>query len=69
MVDFSETIAACDLKVSRFRQLFELMKVSEYSRSRSFLDLGLAFLRNHWAICNQMLYVSFKLQGNGIFLT
>ena len=26
-VDFSETVAACDLKVSRYRQLFELMKV------------------------------------------
>ena len=34
-VDFSETIAACDLK------LIELMKICEYCRSRSFLDLGL----------------------------
>ena len=25
-VDFSETIAACDLKVGRFRQLIEIMK-------------------------------------------
>ena len=39
-VDFSETIAACDLKVGRCRQLIELMKICEYSRSRSFLDLG-----------------------------
>ena len=39
-VDFSETIAACDLKVGRCRQLIEFMKVCEYSRSRSFLDLG-----------------------------
>ena len=29
-VDFSETIAACDLKVGRFRQLIEIMKVCEY---------------------------------------
>ena len=29
-VDFSETIAACDLKVGRCRQLIEYMKVSEY---------------------------------------
>ena len=29
-VDFSETIAACDLKVGRFRQLAEFMKVCEY---------------------------------------
>ena len=37
---FSETIAACDLKVGRCRQLIEFMKVCEYSRSRSFLDLS-----------------------------
>ena len=36
-VDFSETIAASDLKVGRCRQLIELMKVFEYRRSRSFL--------------------------------
>ena len=29
-VDFSEAIAACDLKVERYRQLIELMKVFEY---------------------------------------
>ena len=38
-VDFSETIAASDLKVGRYSQLIELMKIFEYSRSRSFLDL------------------------------
>ena len=27
---FSETIAACDLKFGRCRQLFEFMKVCEY---------------------------------------
>ena len=36
-VDFSETIAACDLKVGRCIQLIEIMKVCEYLRSRSFL--------------------------------
>ena len=36
-VDFSETVAA----VGKCRQLIEFMKVSEYSRSKSFLDLGL----------------------------
>ena len=39
-VNFSETIAACDLKVGRCRQLIEFMKICEYLRSRSFLDLG-----------------------------
>ena len=29
-VDFSETIAACDLKVGRCRQLIEFVKVYEY---------------------------------------
>ena len=29
-MDFSETIAACDLKVGRWRQLIEVMKVCEY---------------------------------------
>ena len=42
---FSETIAACDLKVGRCRQLIKFMKVCEYSRSLSFLDLGPGHLR------------------------
>ena len=29
-VDISETVAACDLKVGRCRQLIEIMKVCEY---------------------------------------
>ena len=29
-VDFSETIAACDLKVGRWRQLIELTKGCDY---------------------------------------
>ena len=37
-MDFSDTSAACDLKVGICRQLIELMKVYEYSRSRSYLD-------------------------------
>ena len=28
--DFSDTIAACDLKVGRCRQLIDIMKVCEY---------------------------------------
>ena len=36
-VDFSESIAASDLKVGRCRQLIEFMKLCEYRRSRSFL--------------------------------
>ena len=41
-VDFSGIIAISDLKVDRYKQLIELMKIYEYSRSRSYLlDLGL----------------------------
>ena len=29
-VDFSETIEACDLKVGKYRQLIDFMKVSKY---------------------------------------
>ena len=29
-VDFSETIEACDLKVGRYRQLIDCMKVCDY---------------------------------------
>ena len=29
-LDFSETNEACDLKVGRYRQLIDLMKVFEY---------------------------------------
>ena len=39
-VDFSETIAASDLKVRRSRHLIKYMKVCEYCRSGSYLDLG-----------------------------
>ena len=39
-VDFSKTIAASDLKVSRSSHLIEYIKECEYCRSRSFLDLG-----------------------------
>ena len=30
IVDFSETIAACDMKVGRCRQLIDFMKPCEY---------------------------------------
>ena len=30
IVDFSETIEACDLKDGRYRQLIDFMKVCEY---------------------------------------
>ena len=70
-VDFSETVAACDLKSGRNRHLIEFMKVCEYLWSGSFLDLDPRscmyiqifkqdFLRNYCAILNQILYESFR---------
>ena len=37
---FSETIVVFDHKVNRCSQLNEYMKLYEYQRSRSFIDLG-----------------------------
>ena len=39
-VEFSGTIAASDLKISRCRYIIEFMKVCEYLSLRLFLDLG-----------------------------
>ena len=43
---FSENIAALGLKVAWSIQLNELMKLSEYQRSRLFFDLGQRSLRS-----------------------
>ena len=50
-MDFSETVTASDLKVGRCRQLIELMKICEYSMSRSFLDLGPRLFTNEIKTC------------------
>ena len=39
-MDFSETIIVYDIKVGRCSQLNEYMKLYEYQRSRSYIDLG-----------------------------
>ena len=78
-MDFSENIAANDLKVSRSRHLIAYMKVCEYWRSRLFLDLGPRlckyknwnpiFLRNYCANLNQISYERFQVQGNDNLMT
>ena len=60
-VDFSESIAACDLKDGTCRQLIELKKVSEYRRSRSFLDLG------PWSFINLKMKTGFSQVPLGHF--
>ena len=39
-VDFSETIAACDLKVGRCRQLIEIMKICEFEGQCHFFTIN-----------------------------
>ena len=39
-MDFLENIVVYDIKVGRCRQVNEYMKLYEYQRSRSFIDLG-----------------------------
>ena len=79
-LDFSETITASDLKVSRSRHLIEYMKICEYLRSRSFLDLGPRSgtykkskfkpdcFRNYCADLNHF-YENFQVHGNEILMT
>ena len=64
-LDFSETIAANDLKGSRRQHLIEYMKISEYEDSGPWPKVvyiqkfKLDFLRNYCADLNQILYESF----------
>ena len=39
-MDFSQTIVVYDIKVCSWSQLNEYMKLYEYQKSRSFIDLG-----------------------------
>ena len=40
ILDFSGNFVACGLNVARYTQHNEIMKMCEYSRPRSFLDIG-----------------------------
>ena len=63
-VDFPETIAASDLKFGRYRQLIKLMKICEYSRSRSFLTLVQSYLHMKIKTCiSQKPLGHFQLNG------
>ena len=60
-VDFSELIEACDMKVARYRQLIDFMKVYEYLRPpcpymvKPFKTL---FLQNRRAYFHETWYVT-----------
>ena len=71
-VDFSETIAASDLKARRSRHLIEYMKICSIEGQGHSLTLAQGcvhtknwiFFRNYCADLNQILYESFQVQGN-----
>ena len=50
-MDFSETIAACDLKVGRCRQLIEFMKVLSIEGQGHFLTLAQGHLHMKIKTC------------------
>ena len=75
-VDFSETIAASDLKGSRSRHLIRRYVSIEYqghvltlAECRVHANFKLDFLRNCCADLNQILYESFQVQGNENLMT
>ena len=60
-MDFSETIADSDVKVSRSRHLIEYMKICEYWPKVVYIQNTLDFPRNNCADLNQTLYKSFQV--------
>ena len=75
-VDFSETIAASDLKGSRSRHLIRRYVSIEgqgnfltLAQGRIHTKIILDFLRNYCTNLNQSLYESFQVQGNENLMT
>ena len=72
-VDFSETSAASDLKVSRIRIIIELMKVCEYLRSRAqchvHTKIQTEFSQEQLCCSEPNMYESFQVQGNENLMT
>ena len=64
-VDFSETIAASDLKFGRSRHLIEYMKICVYWRSRSFLDLDprSCTIRRHRPQCSDISETAMQIKA------
>ena len=51
-VDFSETIAACDLKVGRYRQLIKLIRFVSIQGHGHFLTLAQGYLHLKIKTCS-----------------
>ena len=62
---FLETLAALSLKVAWSIQLNELMKLSEYQRSRSFFDVGQRSLRFQSKCLTLACILRWAIQGHG----
>ena len=73
IVDFSETIEACDLKVGRHRQLNVFMEVCELKlkviKVVYVQKFKQDFLRSYCANLTQFFYESFQVQGNENLMT
>ena len=75
--DFSETIEACDLKVGRYRQLIDFMKVSiegqghylTLAQGRILTKIQTGFSQKLLGHSELNLYESFQVQGNENLLT
>ena len=69
-VDFSETIAASDLKGSRLEDMLVLkVKVISWPKVMYIQKFKLDFLRNYCTDLSQILYESFQVQGNENLIT
>ena len=75
-VDFSETIAASDLKGTRSRHLIRRYVSIEgqghfltFAQGSVHTKFKLDFLRNYCTDLNQILYESFQVQGNENLMT
>ena len=75
-VDFSETIAASDLKGSRSRHLIRrYVSIEGQGHSLTLAQdcvhkkIKTGFFRNYWTDLNQILYESFQVQGNENLMT
>ena len=71
-VEFSETIAASDLKVSRCRYIIEFMKVCEYYWPKVVYiqkNSNRIFSEPTLAISTKSFYESFQVQGNENLMT
>ena len=74
LVDYSETIAASDLKVCRSRHLIEFIRLVSIegqgrAQGRVHTKIQTRFSQKLVAVLNQILYEIFQVQGNENLIT